>query len=429
MLSNAGEVLTLKESVSQSMQHNRQLLAASQSVNQAKAMIKRAKGNRMPKIDMSTGWIYTNSPLQVFGNKLNQKSVSVADFSPNTLNHPSFQQNYQSRLGLSMPLFTGGALSAAQKEAEAQLEATALHFDFQKQQKMYQTIAVYIQARQSWEQIEVSKKSVEAAKKRWSDVVALKKKGMAIASDAMLAHVYVLRRQVAVDESSNNYQTNLEQLALLMGLSTSREQPELSQASVLMPEVSLEDLLLQAPEKRLDFLAMQQRLQSLSHSRQQAYASDLPQINLVASQDWNSTTVGLKNGSSSIGIMMRMNLFNGGADHAKQRVVESSYQALQWQIIDQRQTINNEVRQAWRSHKLAQNRLQREQEALKQTQEALRILSLRYGQGLETTASVLDAQVAMDISQVARIRAQYDVILANAALLLAAGLLSEKSIL
>jgi len=429
MVSQAGESLTLKESVLQSMEYNRQLLAASEGVEQAREAVNQVKGQRMPKVDLSTGWVYTNSPLQVFGNKLNQKSVTATDFLPNTLNHPAYQQNYQSRLGLSMPIFAGGGLLAAQAEAEAQLEATVLNFRFQKQQQMYRTIVVYIQARQHWEQLEVGKKSVEAAKKRWKDVEALKDRGMAIVSDAMLAHVYVLRQQLVVDEAANNYQGSLEQLAFLMGSKNLLKEPELSQPSVLMPKLSLDVLLSQATEKRLDLLAMQQKLESISFSRKQAYANNLPHVDLVASQDWNSASIGLKNASASIGIAVSINLFHGGSDHAKQRSVESSYQALQWQLTDKHQSIANEVRQAWRAWKLAQNRLQREQEALKQTQEALRILSLRHEQGLETTSSVLDAQVAMDMSQVARVRAQYDVILAKAALMLVAGILSEEAIL
>ena len=120
-----------------------------------------------------------------------------------------------------------------------------------------------------------------------------------------------------------------------------------------------------------------------------------------------------------------MNLFNGGSDHAKQRSMEHSYQSLQWQVIDKEQAIQNETQQAWRALEVARNKLQREKQALKQTEESLRIQSLRYQQGLETTSNVLDAQVDFDQSQVGEIRAQYDVILAKAALLLASGQLNE----
>jgi len=423
--SYAEGTLTLKQSVEATIAHNRQLLANGETLGQAKASVDQAMGRRLPRLDVSAGWVDTNSPLQVFGSKLQQKEITTADFSPNTLNHPSYRQNYQTRLGLSLPLFAGGALLAAQHEAEANEQAASLEHDFLKQKQIYQTIVAYIHAKQLSEQLEISKKSVVAAKQHWQDTKALKKRGVALASDVMHAHVHVLRRQVVVDETSNAYLTSLEQLALLMGSNQILEKVSLSQPLIHMPANNLDVLLSSAVEKRLDFLAMQTRLEAAGFQRKQSYASDLPHVNLIASEEWNSATLGAKNANTMVGVTVSMNLFNGGSDHAKQRSVEYAYNALQWQIADQKQAIHHEIKQAWRALKVAKNKLAREKEALKQTQESLRIQSLRYQQGLETTSHVLDAQVDFDQSQVEKIRAQYDVMVAKAALLLASGQLSE----
>lgn len=425
VMSEAGEVLTLKQIISHSVSHNRQLLVSSESVTQANEAINDVRGKRMPHIGVSTAWTYSNSPLQVFGEKLQRKSITTADFSPNTLNNPSYQKNYQSRLGLRLPLFAGGALHAAQKQAEENAQAAALQFEFQKQEKIYQVIVTYMQTLQYGKELENNKESVKAANKRWLDAQALQDKGMALTSDVMDAHVYVLRRQVAVDEAANAYQANLEQLALLMGLKRPLAEPVLSQPVIDMGNDALNALLRKANEKRMDFQALQSRWNALSLQRDIAYGNDFPRVDLVASQEWNSTRPALKHGNAMVGITVSMNLFNGGSDHAKQRQAESAYAATQWEIVDQRQLIANQVRQAWRALGVAKNRLAREKEVLQQTQESLRILSLRYQQGLETTSRVLDAQVAMDDSRVALLRAQSDLMIAKAALLLAAGLLHE----
>jgi len=118
-------------------------------------------------------------------------------------------------------------------------------------------------------------------------------------------------------------------------------------------------------------------------------------------------------------------LFAGGGDLARVRAAESESLALEFQLMDKQQQISNEIRQAWRSLRTAEKRLASENEALTQTSESLRIKSLRYNQGLEKTSDVLDAQARMDASRVASIRAKYDVVVARAALLLAAGKLDE----
>jgi len=425
----AAEPLTLQQSIFQVVNHNRALLAESEHVDQAYERVNDMQGKRLPRVDVSTAWTYSNSPLKVVGYQLQQQSITTADFSPNTLNNPSYQKNYQSRLGLSLPLFAGGALQAAQEQAEGNAEAATLDFEFQKQQHIYQTIVTYMQALQYEEQLEKNKQSVKAAEKRWLDAKALQNKGMALVSDVMNTHVYVLRRQLAVDETANAYQASLEQLALLMGAKKSFSQAVLSQPNIHLTDESLDNLLQYASERRLDFQAMQQRWQASSSQRDIAYAGNLPQVNLVAAQEWNSATPALKHGNAMVGITVSMNIFNGGSDHAKQRQAESSYAALQWQIADRKQLIANQIRQAWRALGIAERKLSREQQVFQQSKESLRILSLRYKQGLETTSEVLDAQVAMDDSQVAIVHARSDMMIAQAALLLSAGLLNEGVVL
>ncbi|MDX8396963.1 MAG: TolC family protein [Mariprofundaceae bacterium] len=421
----ADEILTLKQSVEQAMSHNRQLLALSESVQQSSESVIAAQAQRLPHVNVSTAWSYTNSPLQAFGQKLEQQSITQADFTPSALNHPNYQQNYQTRLGLTLPLYAGGGLQSAYQQKKSKARASSLHFEFQRQQYMYQTIASFIQARQQWEQFEISQKSLQAAEKHWQDAQALQNKGMALGSDVMHAHVYALRSQVLVDEMQYAYQNSLEKLALLMGSNAPLTGKKIAQPKLEAVEASFEDLLAQASHKRLDFLAMQEHLQAASFKRGQVYAKDFPQVDFLAAQEWNSASPNIKNGHGMVGVTVSLNLFNGGLDHAKQRMAESSYQALQWQIADKQQSIQNELRQAWRAVSLSQKKLEHGQQALQQSRESLRIVSLRYQQGLETTASILDAQVEMDRSQLEALKAQYDVVLSQAALMLAAGLLDE----
>jgi len=425
MVAEAGETLSLQQVVSHAVGHNRLLMSSLEGVAQANEAVNAARGMRMPRIDASTSWNYGNSPLYAFGTKLQQQSIASADFAVNNLNNPSYQRNYQSRLGLSLPLFAGGSLQAAQNQAEENAQAAALEFEFQKQQKVYQVIVAYMQSLQYGQELENNKVSVKAAEKNWLDTQALRDKGMALSSDVMDAHVYVLRRQVTVDESENAYKASLERLSLLMGIEKTFNNPILSQAKINLGKYTIDETLQQASQKRMDFKALQARLSGLGSQRAIAYGSNLPHVDLVATQEWNSANASLKNGNAMIGVTVSMNLFHGGSDYAKQRQAESSYIATQWQLAEQRQLIHNQVKQAWRSLTVAKNKLTREKQVLQQTQESLRIVSLRYKQGLETTSHVLDAQVAVDHSQVALLRAQSDVMIAKAALLLAAGLLDE----
>ncbi len=424
-LSPADEVVSLKKSISLALEHNRMLAVAESRKDRADADADAATAALFPRIDIATGVVRTDSPLAYFGTRLQQGRITAADFNPAKLNQPGYINNYQSRLGLSMPIFSGGAYWAGRARARHHADASALAYQFEKQRLIYKTTVAYVYVRQTREQMDAGEKAVQAAKKRWQDAKALQQRGMAINSDVMDAHVHLLRSEVELDQARAAFADSVEALNLLLGRDHRLEMGSLAEPVVKNISQSLQDLLDGMYERRSDLLAMQSELKAAESARRQARSGYLPQVNLMAAQEWNNERFGLKNRNTMIGATVSMNLFAGGADRARVRAAESDKLSLELQLEDKQQQIGNEIRQAWRSLRTAEKRFESEHEALIQTSESLRIKSLRHRQGLEKTSDVLDAQVRMDASRVANIQAKYEVIIARVALLLAAGSLHE----
>jgi len=424
-LASADETMSLKQGVAYAVAHNRMLAVAESRVDKANAEADIVTGRMLPSVHVSTGFARSNSPMDYFGSKLLQRRITAADLSPAALTHPSYINNYRSRLGLSMPVFAGGALWAGRARAKHHAEASTLNFEYRKQQLIYQTIVAFVQSSQTKAQVEANEKAVQAAEKRWQDVQALKKRGMAINSDVMDAHVHLLRTQVALDEARAMHANSIESLRLVLGMNASLTPAVADEPRVNFATESPEQLMARATERRPDLQALENELKAAESARTESQAAYLPQVNLMAAQEWNNETFGLKNRNTMIGASVTMNLFAGGSDRARVRVAESERVALSLQIEDKRQEIGNEVAQALRSLNTAEKRLESEQKALEQTSESLRIKSMRHAQGLEKTSDLLDAQVSLDVSRVAIIRAKYDVVIAQAALQLAAGTLDE----
>jgi len=423
---SAAEVSNLKDSVAYALEHNRMLAVSSHGVEKAEAMVDMATGRMLPRVDISTGFSRTNSPLGSFGSKLQQQSITAADFSPAALNQPGYVNNYQSRLGLTMPIFSGGANWAARAGARHQADASSLEYKFHQQQVIYQTIAAYAHSRAALAQVNARANAVKAAEKRWQDAEAMKKRGMAIKSDVMDAHVHVLRSQVALGEAESAYEASLESLRMILGMEESSSLNASSEPSLSFSIESTDQLLEKLDERRADLLALENRLDAAGNRRFQHQASYLPRVDFMAAQEWNNEKFGLRNRNAMVGINVTMNLFSGGEDLAKVRAATAEQVSIEYQLADKRQQTANEIRQAVRGLRLAEQRFESESEALKQTAESLRIKSLRHAQGLEKTSDLLDAQVNADASEMAHIRAKYDLTIAKAALLLAAGTLDEE---
>lgn len=426
-LAQAAE-MSLRQSVEYALEHNRMLSAASQGVEQAEAQADMATGRLLPRIDASTGYMRTDSPLGHFGTKLLQQRVTTADFAPAQLNQPGYINNYQSRLGLTMPLFSGGALWAERKGAREKARSAELGYAYTRQQLVYQTIAAYAHARQLSALVNARRNAVRAADKRWQDARSLQRRGMAIKSDVMDARVHKLRAEVALGDAENSYAASLESLRLILGMNAATPIGELMEPELSYRPAALDDLIAKYTGSRADLLALQGELTAAESAEDKAMSGFLPNVDLVAAQEWNSDKFSLKNRNSMVGVNVSVNLFSGGSDRARMRAATSQRVSLEYRVADKRQQIGNEIRQAWRALKLAEQRYNSEELALQQTSESLRIKSLRHAQGLERTSDILDAQSMADASEVGYIRAKYDLVTARAALLLATGTLNEEAV-
>ncbi|ATX82153.1 Outer membrane protein TolC [Mariprofundus ferrinatatus] len=424
----AGEISTLRQSVEYALEHNRMLGANAQSVEQANASVSDATGRLLPRVDLSTGVARTNAPGDYFGIKLNQKAITAADFNPVLMNNPGYINNYQTRIGVTMPVFQGGALWAGRSIASHQAEASQYGHHYMRQQVVFQTVSAYARVRQAQAQIAAMESAVTAASKRLQDTEAMQNRGVLIKSDVMDARVHLLRMSVKLEEAKNGFSSSKDRLEQVMGLNgdvhlNTEEDPKLK-----MPALSLDEAVEKALASRPDLMAIENQHKAASAGVHQSRASFLPHVNLVAAQDWNSPTFGMNNRNTMVGATVTMNLFSGGSDTAKIRAAQAEEVSLEYRVGDLKQQIHNEVSHAWRQLAESQMRHESENEAMQQSIESLRIKSLRYEQGLTSTSDLLDAQVQADSMRVAAIQARYDVTVAQAALLLSIGMLNEEVI-
>jgi len=421
----AAEITTLRQSVDYAVQHNRLLAANGSAIVQARAGQDIAAGRFMPRVDLSTGVVRTDAPSSYFGTRLNQQKITAADFSPAFLNNPGYINNYQTRLNVSMPLYQGGALWAGKRQAEHQSRSAVMSHASMQQQIIFQTIQAYARTRQAQAFIIAMKSAVKAAEKRYRDTLALQKRGVLIDSDVMDAHVHLLRSRLQFKQAGNVRASAMDALQRVLGVDDAgilRVQGDVQLSDITG---SLDELVQHALTQRPDLQALEAAAQASRAEVDQKRAAFLPQVHLVAGQEWNASTPSLKNRNTMIGATVSMNLFAGGGDKARMRATRSKTIALELKIADQKQQIRNDVAQAWRM--LDENRARHasEQQALKQSEESLRIKSLRFKQGLSKTSDLLDAQSQVDQTRLSSIRAGTDVTIAQAALFLACGSLQE----
>lgn len=425
---NAADITTLKQSVDYAVSHNRLLAADGSVIEQSRANQDLAKSQFIPRLGLSTGVTRTDSPGAYFATKLNQQRISTADFNPAAINSPGYINNYQTRLQVNMPIYQGGALWAAKRQSDHHAEAALLSHDYMQQQVIYQTVFAYARTRQAKAAIHAMQTAVSAAEKRYQDTQALQKRGVLIASDVMDARVHLLRSQLKLKQARHTFSQATEGLQRVMGLPVDTVLNLVGDPELVLTEWTLSESMQQALLIRPDLKALEAAYLASQAGVDVSKSGFLPHVDLVAGQEWNASTPALKNRNSMIGATVSMSLFAGGADKARMRASRAKQAELEWKISDHKQQIQNEVANAWRMLDESKVRDISEREALKQSEESLRIKSLRYTQGLAKTSDLLDAQLQVDTTRLSSIQAKYDTTIAKAALQLAVGALNEEVI-
>ncbi|HQT42605.1 MAG TPA: TolC family protein, partial [Halothiobacillus sp.] len=233
-----------------------------------------------------------------------------------------------------------------------------------------------------------------------------------------------LRHQQAIDQRSNAK----DSLRIITGMPGDQPFHINELIDIAQPQGSLEDARSLAMRNNPQIVALTQQIDAARSGVSAARSVYKPQFNLMAQQDWNSRTLGLKNDSYTVGGVLSWKILDFGARSGQvERAVAglSDAQSRQLMAIN---TLLAQVGETWRAAHLAEHRLQVKKLAITQSEEAARLEKLRYEQGLSTLTNLLQAQAELDKSRAEFVQAQYELIVQRAALLLATGLLEPSAI-
>ncbi|MCF6236694.1 MAG: TolC family protein [Gammaproteobacteria bacterium] len=419
--------LTIQQAVDLALSQNYLLAAEQARVDAAQLTALGAERSHWPKITAYSTISRTNSPLQAFGSKLEQSRISASDFDPNNLNNPDAITNFQTRLEIAAPIYNGGAITAGRQRAAAFANSSIAAKQGLEQQIIFEVIKAYGETLQAEAQISATQKAYQAAKNHQKTTQALLEKGMVIPSDLMDADVHLLDVNIALTQSKHARARAEDQLRDLLGMDFEAQfSLEPFELEVLFDKSDVADWVQWASVHRSDLKVLQEQMKASQSTVVERRSAFKPQVAVKAVQSWNSDSMAIENGNTTLVGVVEWNLFSGGSDKAALDVATAQTSQLRYRLQDKQQQIRREVMEASRQLSEAKYRREAWQKALSQAEEALRIRTLRHDQGLENTTDLLNSQAQADSVRAEYIRAGFDVTLAQAALFMAAGKLTSE---
>ena len=404
--------LSLQDAIAASVSNNDAVKLSELDVQVSAAKFRQTDAIHLPQVNFSYSAVTTNNPLNAFGFKLQQRSITGADFNPKLLNNPSAMPDFSTKFELQQPLLNADMLYQ-RKAAASQVEMNQFISQRTKEYVCFETEKAYLQLQMAHEENKVLNEALATSKAVYKTSSDYYDQGLIQKSDLLNAELHVMNIETQIKKSQSGIQDASDMLSILMGRPTGADYTvdpiEITNA-VFADGASL-------PDDRSDFKSLQKGMESYDMLIKSSKMSYLPRLNAFASYQLNDKRMLGFNASSYLaGIQLSWNIFNG--NRTKNTITQQRLEKerLATQLDQQKSEAQMQVNHARRQLSDALFEKKQQQLAVEQASEALRVLQNRYAQGLIKTTDVLMAQTQLSQQKMGYIHAVFNYNLAAASL-------------
>lgn len=419
--------LTLSKAVETALAHNPQLQAAGYRADAAAEKTLQAGSGALPQVYLNGGYSRTTNPMWAFGTKLNQESIAARDFDPARLNNPDAIGNYNSSLAVVWPLYDQGRTWYGRQQALLNQDAAGLYAERARQEIIAGTVLAYIGTLLARENEIVIRQAADTARSHLKLIQSRYDGGFVAKSDLLRAQVHIADLEQQLAEAKSGVNIAKCRLTVAMGMAGDLDFTLSSPLEAgYPPEEDLEAWINKALALRPDLKSMTLQKDIAQKEVDKSKAARLPSVNLTGNYEINSEELDDHGNSYTVGALLSLPLYSGGRVSAAIREAESNLKQADAMVRALNQQICGETRQAFFNAKSSWERIPVSTAAVGQAEESLRIVKNRYDSGLFTITDLLDAETALQQSQMNHLKSLHDCKAAATRLDLAAGTMDKR---
>ena len=378
--------LALAEAISKATQNNRAATIATLDEQVAASNYKQTEAIYLPQVSLSYTAMSTNNPLNAFGFKLQQKSISQADFNPDLLNHPNGTPDFTTKLEVQQPLINMDRWYM-RKGAAIQVEIYQLKKTRTKEYLAFAVQKAYLQLQLAYNAVSVLEDAKKTIKAVYTFTDNHYKQGLVQKSDLLNVQVQINTVESNLTKAKSNIGNASDYLSLLMGQSTG-----IIYTVTDNTFYTNTDSTATIAANRSDFMAMQKAIEASNIMIQSSKKSELPKLNAFGSYQLNdSRMLGFGANAYLVGMQLSWDIFKGYRTKNTITTQTLERNKLSEQLSQQKEESALELSKTKRDIADASDEIITQKSGISQAEEALRILQNRYEQGLVNTTDVLQA--------------------------------------
>ena len=396
-----GDVVSLRDAINRALASNQLLKAASLEQGAAQEGIAVSRSRYLPRVYLESGAVLSNTPSSVFMMKLDEGRINPAgDFAQAALNHPEAHGDFKSVLKLEQPLLDFGIATGVDLAAK-DAEAAQVSLDLAKEQVAFRVYNAYLDVRKAHAFHEIADQALADAREHGRLAQVREKDGIGLKSDQLRAATEISEAEQQLISAANDLLLARLRLNLVAG-GAQGEALDIAEAPGLAePSAAPGDLIALAQKNRPDLRGAEKTLQKGELAVRQVRDSYLPTMYASAAYQVNDRDLplGYDNDSWNVGVTLRWELFDGTRRSHEKGRAELSRQASAALLENGRREVALQVTEAVLRRQEAAGKLKSARAALKAAQEGVRLLGLRFENGLSPMVELMDAQAALNRSR------------------------------
>lgn len=398
--------ISKKEIRQKASDKNLQIKIAEQNFKSAQADYRQSNSLLLPNISASHTAISTTNPLMAFGSKLNQEILTQADFNPALLNNPAKTQNFATKIEVIQPLINIDGLYGRQA-AKSKMEAFQLQTERTKEYLELEVNKAFMQLQLGYQAVKVLEKANTTAEANLKLIENYFKQGILQKTDVLSVQVRVNEIKNQLQYAKSNVQNTSDYLGFLLNEDTTNKIYKPIEA--LENTISIESINTRLSVNRKDIQAMDKSSEAYAKMVQSSKMTFLPRLNAFGSYElYDDTFLGTNAKGYLVGVQLSWSVFDGYKSIGKMEKAKADLQKSEIENQQYKAQSQLDLNKANRQLKDAENKVNLAKLALEQSQEAYRIRSNRFTQGLEKTTDLLQTETQMSQKELELLQAVFE---------------------
>jgi len=297
-----------------------------------------------------------------------------------------------------------------------------------EEQVLLDVNAAYFAVLETQSVLRVAQKTVDARRVLRDRVAALAKGKLKSELDVRFAEVALSESQLLLLKAQNAVESAYARFSAALGYSNTQHYTLIDPALPGPPSGDLHSAIKTAMSERPDLISLKADQQAASKFAQAQKALRYPTISALAAA--GAVPVGdarFPNNYGAIGLNMSVPLFDGGKITALQREAQLRALAAEQNVSEAENNVAKSVREAWLAVGAAWQNISITNQLLEVARQAAVLAQTRYDLGLTSMVELNQAQLSAVDAEIGAARAEYDYLLARAALDFQVGVLNRRA--